>query len=586
MAKKAFEPSVQDLVYAVDAGLGLKIIRTVLYSMVVTVFMLLYTATQFQGFNTPYAMDAAQLGRNVADSRSFITKCVRPSTIWFHTRNDPAADPRIEAHPDVLHAPMYPLTLAPGFAVARLMGMNIYGEVVEEGRPARIFEPERWLVVGVNNLFTLLAGWVFYLLARQLFNQKVGLLAVSLYFFSDHVWRDSIGGTGIGVASFFVLSTVYTLLKAEKMWLYSEPFRKWFPLLTLSALLCAGAFLTRYLLALLVPGLMTYLFLSGWKKQGGWWPPFYYALVFMIGISPWLIRNWLVCGAPLGMAPYTALEDTTLFSADALARSLEISVSPAAVVEPLKEKWVLMMQQFYTRDLFSTGGGLMTAFFLIGFMHRFTSREVTALRRGLVVSLVLFLLIAPFFGESALRLYHVFWPFMALYGMAFFMVLLDRMQLAFPLLNNLVTGLVVFMTVFPSLLTIMPPRAQGTYPPYYPPFAQHVCRLLNPNEVICTDMPWATAWYGNRISVLLPATVDEFFDINDYKKNIRGLYFTTLSKDRKFASELMGSEKQWMGLMNGQVPQGFPLSVGFPINKQDQFFLTDYVRWRDVETEN
>ena len=84
----------------------------------------------------------------------------------------------------------------------------------------------------------------------------------------------------------------------------------------------------------------------------------------------------------------------------------------------------------------------------------------------------------------------------------------------------------------PLILTMMPPRAGVPYPPYFPPFITHVSKMLTADEFMCTDMPWATAWYGSRNSLLLPATVDEFYEINDYIKRISGIYFTTLTRNK------------------------------------------------------
>ena len=78
----------------------------------------------------------------------------------------------------------------------------------------------------------------------------------------------------------------------------------------------------------------------------------------------------------------------------------------------------------------------------------------------------------------------------------------------------------------------------------------------------------------------MPATLDDYYEINDYGKYISGLYITTLTKDRPFISSLLeGSEKTWMPIAMGQLPKDFPLRQGFALNKRDQIFLTDTVRW-------
>ena len=138
----------------------------------------------------------------------------------------------------------------------------------------------------------------------------------------------------------------------------------------------------------------------------------------------------------------------------------------------------------------------------------------------------------------------------------------------------------MLLGAMPLILTMLPPRAPMPYPPYFPPFIMHVSKMLTPEEMICTDMPWATAWYGNRNSLLLPDTVDDFYEINDFHKKVSGLYFTTITRDKPFVRGLlMGTEKTWFPIQEGRIPSDFPLTQGFPLGNMDQLFLTDRVRW-------
>ncbi|MPN48595.1 hypothetical protein SDC9_196205 [bioreactor metagenome] len=60
------------------------------------------------------------------------------------------------------------------------------------------------------------------------------------------------------------------------------------------------------------------------------------------------------------------------------------------------------------------------------------------------------------------------------------------------------------------------------------------------------DVPWATAWYGQRQSVWTTQTISDFFKINDTWKPIQALYLSPVTLDSKFASSFVnGSEKVW-----------------------------------------
>jgi hypothetical protein len=195
--------------------------------------------------------------------------------------------------------------------------------------------------------------------------------------------------------------------------------------------------------------------------------------------------------------------------------------------------------------------------------------------------MLLLLILASFFGDATARLFVLFWPFIILYGFAFFFILLDRLQLRLRLFNLAITTLFVVLGALPLLpliLTIMPLRAGCPYPPYYPPFVRHVCNILAPEEIMCTDMPWATAWYGNRTSLLLPATIDDFYEINDYTKRIGGMYFTQLTMNKPWVNSLLtGRDRTWFPLFENRIPSDFPLLYGtsIPSGTMDQLFLTD-----------
>jgi hypothetical protein len=304
------------------------------------------------------------------------------------------------------------------------------------------------------------------------------------------------------------------------------------------------------------------------------------ALVFF-AVSPWLLRNYQLSGSPLGLAAHTALIDTSGYPGDALMRTLKPEFNLFSDWAAVKTKWSKNFSEFYEDGLTSLGGGVLIAFFAVTFFYRFVRVHVHNLRWGICFSMVLFFFGAGFFSRETYEIYHIFWPFVILYGLAFFFILLDRLDLSIQLYKTGLTSLVIGLTALPFLIIIFLSPAPGLpYPPYYAPFVMKVSELLKPSEVMCTDMPWATAWYGDRVSILLPRTLDDYYELNDYRKYISGLYITTLTKDRPFVSSLIeGSDKTWFPIIMGRLTDDFPLKHGFSLNKQDQIFLSDSVRW-------
>src|SRR5690606_27946521 len=96
----------------------------------------------------------------------------------------------------------------------------------------------------------------------------------------------------------------------------------------------------------------------------------------------------------------------------------------------------------------------------------------------------------------------VFSPLYFVFGCGLLFVLLEQVEFANPWLRTATLVLVVLVLSLPLLLRFLPPRTFPLhYPPYSPPTIQIVSQWLEPEELLMTDMPWATAWYGDRTSI-------------------------------------------------------------------------------------
>ena len=573
MAARSFESLVQDLVYNVDVGGGFRIIKSVLYVLITLSIMLLYTASQFDSFTEPEAMEYAQLGRNLAQEGKLVTQVVRPGTMAYLVKHTSEADPRIQDHPDILHPPLYPTLLA---LVFKLSGMSF-----ETDLASITHAPEQWIVLPLGHLFTLLTGLLIWLAGRRLFDNRVGLLGMTLFYLSDSVWRTSISGLALPMATFLVTAAFYLALVAagrgdaegEEE---AAPTRKAVLVpLAGSIVLCVLAFLTTYAALVILPAIALYFALQ--VKSGGWKWSAAVLLAFLLGIAPWMIRNKAVSGGFFGYAPTTILNDSRLYPNDQLDRTFAPEAQGQgikATVRSLQIKWLRNIRTFYNNDLRTLGEGLVICFFLVTFFYRFARSQVRWFRWCLALAMLLLLGFAAFFGADTMRALHMFLPFVLIYGTAFFYILLDRMQFTYQIQRVAVTTVFALLVAAPLVVTLMPPKKGFPYPPYLAPYCGYACVLLEEEEVICTDMPWATAWYGNRTSILLPRDVDTFFVINDDHATVDALYFTLLTRDRPFVSDLLvGSEASWFPLQMGQLPEGFPRMEGMPIAEKDQLLL-------------
>ena len=114
---KPFESRLQDLVYNVEVGVGLILIKIFLYVLFALACGFIYVGTQFNSFTHSEAIQQAQLARSFAETNQLTTKVVRPSSMRHLIENvlregTPAhRNPRIDDHPDIRHAPGFPVVI-------------------------------------------------------------------------------------------------------------------------------------------------------------------------------------------------------------------------------------------------------------------------------------------------------------------------------------------------------------------------------------------------------------------------------------------------------------------------------------------
>ena len=101
--------------------------------------------------------------------------------------------------------------------------------------------------------------------------------------------------------------------------------------------------------------------------------------------------------------------------------------------------------------------------------------------------------------------------------------------------------------------------------------------MVEEEERLYTDIPWATAWYGNRTSVLLPQRISDVESLTNGWSGAGGIYLTSETSDHT-----VQSEEEWRSFFYQKVPEGVPFrhAIELPAGSADQLFLTDRPRWK------
>lgn len=573
---------LQNFLNQVDSGFGQTVIRWLLMAFFAFSAAALYLYMNFQGLRSPPIMEAAQLARNIAEGRGFSTDCIRPLALgriageWPHPSPQPhAPHPQLNPFPDLTHPPLYPLALAGLF---RLTGLPTVG------RPHNTTAyPWDYVPVTFNAFCFALAFLWIIAIGRRLFDLRCALLAASSWLLTAAVWNEALLGAETALALFFSLGAIWAAIRAAES---PSPGRYAFSL-SLAAAFTTAAFHTCYASATLA--LPLFLFLGFTRRPHAWPGATLYLLLSTAAALPWILRNLALCHAPFGLAPCALLADTYLYPGDCLARTLSPSLLGFLPLSRALETKIIENLRLAAPLGFGLGSlGLLGALACAQFLHRFHRPSSHALRFCLLPAVPLLLLCAaasatqnnPRPLQTALL---PLWPLLLLYAWAFALTLLDRIPFPSPLPPALAIGALLLLGAIPYALHVLPPRSGRPYPPYYHNHIAWAASLIAPDETLTTDVPWATAWYGGKSSLLLPRNLDSFYKIHRQYTPLSLAYFTLVTRDKPWTSAMVdpqAPDHDWYRIFSELlVPPDFPLPEARTFFNNDQMILVDHPRW-------
>jgi hypothetical protein len=313
-------------------------------------------------------------------------------------------------------------------------------------------------------------------------------------------------------------------------------------------------------------------------------------------VLPWIARNLAVSGTLFGTSGYAVVEGTFAFSGSRLMQSLTPDMTSAYWLRPYLVKLKDNLDMLLNTDLLRLGGGWMAILFLAGLLLGLRNIVARRVRYFTMICIGVFLVVAALgqteFSATApdgtpQSLLVLLTPLVVIFGVAFFLTLLNQMNAPTIEVRYTVIGLIVFLMYQPLIMTLLPPRLNPVaYPPYYPPDIQKFSDWIKPDELVMSDVPWAVAWYGDRPCVWTTLNCQyEFNSLNDFVKPVNALYLTLDTLNGKFLSECyQGSVDNWRNfayktLAYNQLPNKFPLRK-FPLDSlRSGLFITDRQRW-------
>jgi hypothetical protein len=481
------------------------------------------------------------------------------------------------------------------------------------GRFSR-YKPE-FIIAIFNQVLLLAAVFMTFQVARRLFDATAARLSALLMIGSDLFWQFSVSGLPLLLLLVIFLGLIWCLVSFEAAGAAETPDeRRRLRLAVVAGLLAGAGMLTQYAFGwIILPLVLFFAFFGGARRTD-------FALsavfAFAVTVSPWIARNLAVSGTVLGTAGYAVTENTMMFPDARLMQSLNPDLSGVFGLRPYFVKTLVTLRPLTQNELPKIGGSLVGCLFLAGFLLGLRNETARRLRHFTLACLGLFLLVTAMAqtsldtlggGVNGENLLVLLAPLAIIFGVAFFLTLLDQMILPWLPLRYLAMGMMAAVACLPLILTLLPPRARVvSYPPYYPPDLQRIGAWMDPKDLTMSDIPWAVAWYGRRQCVWTTLNSgSEFYQLNDYLKPVNGLYLSSQTMDGRLMSDcLQGDQNNWnafvldhIGVRNFKTDEGddawdaffrkgsagrqksFPLQYSPPRILTSGVFLTDHPRW-------
>ena len=569
------EAGVQQVVHAMEEGSWVSKLRFILLLAGICAVYSIFIFAQFRGLSHSKAMDQAQVARELARGNGFSTKFIRPAGLrQFQMNKGGIPEGNI---PDTYNAPLNPLVNSVFLRFTKSTWQMTPKDLV--------YTSDR-VIAAFSMLFFLLSVGVNYCIAKRLFDRRLALLGMGLVLVADTFWQFSLSGLPQMLMLLIFSGCTYALVRALETRQSGKN--------TLGWIAMAGAL---FGLLALTHGLTAWMFFGALIFVAILFRPIgrdaiVLLAVFMLFYSPWMARNYKVCGSPFGLAPYSGLFQIR-GTESSIMRSMMLNFSD---VNPTTFRNKIQAQLIHqTGNLVNfLGKSLIAPVFFLALLHLFKVPLAGTFRWCILLMWLMAVAGMCTFGVNgepgdlqANDLHILFVPLMIFYGLALVLIMWTRLDINVRLVRISFLVLIYVVSAVPLICSLIsPPQGRVQWPPYVPPFIAILNSWTSDEEIIASDMPWGVAWYADRRSLWLPNTINDFMALNDYNQlggRIVGLYLTPVSGNQPFVGEIMNGEyKDWAAFIMRNIGtlKDFPLRAVTPLPLNGEcVFYSDRDRW-------
>jgi hypothetical protein len=534
-------------------------LRWILFTVIVVAVTMFHLFVDFKGLSHAKGMDQAQIGREIARGNNMTTKVIRPVHVFqvnqrLQEKLDNDAPGQVspgvslEKLKDAYHSPLNPL-------LNSLLFMTMPAKHTFDAKSPVFFLD--YVVAAAAMLLLLAAIWVSYLLIARIFDRTIAGITATMLLFCKLNWF--FAGTGLPqMLMLFLFSfALYFLYKAVENVQTGQPAYLW-------------AFLTGLFFALLALAhwLTVWMFFGVLLYAAFFLRPRGVLALIMFGIFalitvPWAWINYDSTGNVLGLGLYQFYSGLASGSESVIMRNFNPEAD-TIVIDGVMRKLVLTLSEQMANITLLQGSIIAAPIFFLSLLHPFRRPEIAQFRWAILIIWAFAALGMGLFGlpeqeKDPNQLHLLFVPIMAAYGLAMLAVWWSRLGL---LSQNWLAryghfAAAVIISAAPMAFSLPWDIARGLraaeykqhYPPYYPRIYPALAKQMNEKAILATDAPWATAWYGDRLSLWIPKGLLQFNKLAESTKAkgnpVGALFFTPLSTHQPYSSTLTNKAGEW-----------------------------------------
>jgi hypothetical protein len=574
--------TAQEWIHWLEEGTGARWIRRAAVLLGLLALSLVTANKQFHGPVQETTLLQADVGRQLAMGRGCTTLVNYPQTAAFmrarhHVQLDGAG-----YYPELQQAPLYSIVIA---AALRVLPAS-WREALFASPPV---PPDGfaadYLLLGLNLALLWVAAWQTFRLGRRLFDDRVGWVSMLALLLSVGVWERVVQVDGVPLLMVLALGAFQLVAAiesshgtedAEPASLGRSRLRRLFALGVVVALL----FLTEYSAGLLLLVGAAY---ACWRFRGRnrWIALAVLAVGFTLPAAPWMVRNLVLTGSPVGLAwQNVALKAGDTLAEPAVRRTLFTTEPPVLDLNKLGNKGLTGLQVNVRERLWSGGGYFLTAFFVVGWLYPFRRTATNRVRWVFTAALLVLVAGQPFLnsGESLRLPVYYLLPPVLIFGAGFFFVLVESTP-ALGAHARLAAAVLLVLQAAPLGHDVLQPRrgAHFHYPPYFPTLFMRIHTVMEQRRWlegvgVMADVPAGVAWYGRQRVWAQPDRIKDFYAIS-VDQPVGVLLLTPATLDRPFFAQLaarginpdahsemyQGWGPVYVGLVTGRMPPAFPL---------------------------